>query len=130
MTQKILTIITLLLISLNFVAADVVWTEHSDSTSVKFTIEKTTEQPHTKTKTFESGKPVFYSNWKCIDGRLQRTMTIGQTQKIQYGGICGLDLPATQRQTQINYFWTLPIIFGILILITLALTLVVVAKRL
>ncbi len=64
-----------------------------------------------------------YSEWACINNRLQRIVTINKLENIEYGGICGVELNAKQKSIKSSSFnsWIiiLPLIFILLILIAI-----------
>ena len=133
MASKTFTILAISLIFLAFIslipAKQFTWTQYSDSTSVDFYITESTDYEDDfseygnlhKDTTEEDKEPeqTTYGKWKCINTKLQRTNTINGRQEIQYGGVCGLTIPATEKK-EINFLWAIPIL---LILINLILIL-------
>ena len=64
-----------------------------------------------------------YSEWACINNQLQRIVTMNNLDNIEYGGVCGVELSASQKPSKINIInsWLiiLPLIFILLILIAI-----------
>ncbi|MBI2628842.1 hypothetical protein HYW74_02055 [Candidatus Pacearchaeota archaeon] len=68
-----------------------------------------------------------YSEWTCINNKLQRIITINNLDSIEYGGVCGLELTSGKKAklssnslTSLNsWIILLPLILILLILIAL-----------
>jgi hypothetical protein len=70
-----------------------------------------------------------YSEWYCINNRLQRTVTLRNLESIEYGGICGLSQQPQIEKNKSSCLWIFPIILLILILIILILITIKVARK-
>ena len=72
-----------------------------------------------------------YSEWLCISSRLQRAVTYLGNTKTQYGGICGLELPASEKTPALGniIFSILITILSVIIVIVIIILLVLVFKR-
>jgi len=69
-----------------------------------------------------------YSDWSCINNKLQRTVTKYGNTEIQYGQACGFELDATETP-QLSSAYILALILLILIIITVLLIVGVAAYR-
>ncbi|MFA6022966.1 MAG: hypothetical protein WC781_02670 [Candidatus Pacearchaeota archaeon] len=71
----------------------------------------------------------IYGEWSCLANQMQRTVTTNNVQTIEYGGVCGVNIGASERTEKASWLWILPLILILLILILLVLiTLVIVRK--
>lgn len=70
-----------------------------------------------------------YGEWNCIANQMQRTVIINNIQTIEYGGVCGLTLSASEKAEKASIIWVLPLILIILILILLVLIALIVVKK-
>ena len=84
--------------------------------------DQTNEDNAFEEKIIQASQP-RYSEWACINNRLQRIVTINNLDNIEYGGVCGVELTAGQKSINKRLLtaWIiiLPLILILLILIAL-----------
>lgn len=146
-TKILIAIAIIILISsliVPFISAKtLVWTQYSDSTSTEFTISQ--PEPVTPVDDNDDGthdtpdcppnaehpfnpvrqdinleqetRQITYGDWTCINNKLQRTATQNDLTEIEYGGLCGIELDASEKPKTLTA--VIPYIFGVLILLTL-----------
>lgn len=133
--------IAIALFMLNFVSAEITWTNYYDTTSVEFNITNpeiiNNSQNQTTTKTHRAvhnlqEEDVFYGDWKCVSNAMQREVMINDIKIKEYGGVCNLSASENKKidkEHKYNSFLIAPIIMSFLILITLILIILVLLIR-
>ena len=138
-TSKIFTFLTITLILISFTstisAHEIVWTEHSDTTSISFVVEHPAEQPQEPEQPCDNDAFIDeiehdrgyeqaimetkYGKWTCINNQLQRMNIVNGKQVVEYDGICGIEYndKAVKQKTILDTLILLPFTLFILILI-------------
>ena len=104
--------------------------------SVNFTSKKKCEsKPNIEEETDDEIEDQFhnpvYGEWTCINNRFQRWNIIEGIEELEYGGVCGLELPASGKTSGFQFSFWYALLFMLIFLIVLLLVLIIaIAARL
>ncbi|MEM4625211.1 MAG: hypothetical protein QXJ28_00370, partial [Candidatus Pacearchaeota archaeon] len=75
-----------------------------------------------------------YSEWRCINNQLQRVIQREGKIDLEYGGICGIEIEPSKKDTNFydfinEYVWIFPIILLLLIIIILIMIMLVLSRH-